>query len=78
MNNIFCRQIIALGNFGFTGFATAKFFAFFQQFRPGRTMNRQIHPAAAGHFFIGGINNRLHLQFCYIPFYSFNFHSYLQ
>jgi hypothetical protein len=56
------RQPITPGDFGVAGFAAVEGAAFVEQFRPGRTMDRAVHAAAAEQRRIGGVDNGINAQ----------------
>ena len=62
MNDMFRREPITASDPGLAGLAAANFFAFCQEFRAGRAMDRSIDSAATEQRGIRGIHDRIDLQ----------------
>lgn len=62
VNDVLCREAIALGALGLAGLAAAQESAFMEQLRPCSAVDGAIDTAAAQKRGIGGIDDGVHLQ----------------
>ncbi|MCI0639826.1 MAG: hypothetical protein L0Y72_16330 [Gemmataceae bacterium] len=62
MDDVFGRQFVALGDFGFAGGAAAERFALGQQFAPRRAVDGPVHAAAAQERSVGGVDDGVHSE----------------
>src|SRR5215467_10184354 len=66
MDHILRRQAVSPGDLRVAGLAATQSAAFFKQFRSGRAMDCAIHAASAEKRGIGGIDDRINVEFCYV------------
>ena len=63
MNDVFCFELVASGDFRFTCMASAERAALSKKFASCRTVNCSVYTASAEQRFIGGIDDCVAVEF---------------
>ena len=64
MDDVFCRQAVALGYLGFAGLAAVESAALGQQLRPGGPVYGPVHAAAPQQGAVGGVDYGVGVLLC--------------